>query len=197
MPTGGAWRFDNSDDSDNLGSAGDANLNSLDAGMNVYKTPGQALQFSVAAGKYVRFSAGAIEEVSFAGVSGQALTGGVTTYIWMSSAGTIATSNSAFPAHGYNAEHIRLATIVTSASAITSITDNRPRMSLLGHAYPRAPSATVLALTGTAPTGAQRPLAFASDGRKVGEGGGAGTGTVVYWDGVAWRRVGDDTTVVS
>ncbi len=38
---------------------------------------------------------------------------------------------------------------------------------------------------------------FATDGRKTGEGVGAGTGTLVYDDGVAWRRVADDTTVVA
>jgi len=38
-------------------------------------------------------------------------------------------------------------------------------------------------------------LRFVTDGRKVGEGGGAGTGTPAYDDGVAWRRTGDDTTV--
>jgi hypothetical protein len=40
-------------------------------------------------------------------------------------------------------------------------------------------------------------VAFASNGRKVGEGAGVGTGTLVYADGTAWRRVGDDTTVTS
>ena len=40
-------------------------------------------------------------------------------------------------------------------------------------------------------------LRFATNGRKVGEGAGVGTGTLVYDDGVAWRRVGDDTTVVA
>lgn len=39
--------------------------------------------------------------------------------------------------------------------------------------------------------------AYASNGRKVGEGAGAGTGTMVYFDGVAWRRVADDTTVLA
>ncbi len=38
-------------------------------------------------------------------------------------------------------------------------------------------------------------LFFVTDGRKVGEGVGAGTGTPAYDDGVAWRRTGDDTTV--
>ncbi len=36
---------------------------------------------------------------------------------------------------------------------------------------------------------------FVTDGRKTGEGGGAGTGTPAYDDGVAWRRTSDDTTV--
>lgn len=39
--------------------------------------------------------------------------------------------------------------------------------------------------------------AFVSDGRKLGEGAGTGTGVLVYSDGNAWRRVSDDTTVVS
>lgn len=40
-------------------------------------------------------------------------------------------------------------------------------------------------------------LRFATDGRKTGEGAGAGTGVLVYDDTVAWRRTSDDTTVVS
>jgi hypothetical protein len=40
-------------------------------------------------------------------------------------------------------------------------------------------------------------LLFASDGRKVGEGVGAGTGVLVYDDGVAWRRTSDDSTVAA
>ena len=38
-------------------------------------------------------------------------------------------------------------------------------------------------------------LLFVTDGRKTGEGGGAGTGVLAYDDGVAWRRTSDDTTV--
>jgi hypothetical protein len=38
---------------------------------------------------------------------------------------------------------------------------------------------------------------FATDGRKIGEGAGAGTGVIVYDDGTAWRRTADDTTVVA
>ena len=40
-------------------------------------------------------------------------------------------------------------------------------------------------------------LRFATDGRKTGEGLGAGTGVLVYDDTVAWRRTSDDTTVAA
>lgn len=40
-------------------------------------------------------------------------------------------------------------------------------------------------------------LALASNGRKNGEGASAGTGVLVYDDGVAWRRVSDDSTVAA
>lgn len=37
--------------------------------------------------------------------------------------------------------------------------------------------------------------AYASDGRKIGEAVGNGTGVLVYSDGISWRRTSDDTTV--
>ncbi len=41
-------------------------------------------------------------------------------------------------------------------------------------------------------------LRFVTDGRKVGEGPGAGTGVTVYDDGAAsWRRPSDDTVVLT
>ncbi len=40
-------------------------------------------------------------------------------------------------------------------------------------------------------------LRFVTDGRKVGEGIGTGTGVLCYDDTVAWRRSSDDTTVVA
>ncbi len=40
-------------------------------------------------------------------------------------------------------------------------------------------------------------LRFVSNGRKIGEGGGGGTGVPAYDDGVAWRRTSDDTTVAA
>jgi len=38
---------------------------------------------------------------------------------------------------------------------------------------------------------------FATDGRKTGEGPGAGTGVLCYDDTAQWRRVDDGTTVVA
>lgn len=58
---------------------------------------------------------------------------------------------------------------------------------------PAAPSYAVADL----PASAAGSIAYASDGRKAGEGVGAGTGTLVYRDGSAWRRVADDTTVAA
>lgn len=40
-------------------------------------------------------------------------------------------------------------------------------------------------------------MRFATDGRKTGEGPGAGTGVIVFDDGVAWRRTDDGTTVAA
>ena len=40
-------------------------------------------------------------------------------------------------------------------------------------------------------------LAFASNGRKVGEASGSGTGVVVAYSNGAWRRLSDDTAVAS
>jgi hypothetical protein len=38
-------------------------------------------------------------------------------------------------------------------------------------------------------------IAFCTNGRKVGEGGGAGTGVPVYYDGAAWRSFVTDAAV--
>jgi hypothetical protein len=40
-------------------------------------------------------------------------------------------------------------------------------------------------------------IAFASNGRKQGEGPGAGTGVPVYYSANAWRRYSDDTPVTA
>lgn len=40
-------------------------------------------------------------------------------------------------------------------------------------------------------------LRYVTNGCKIGEVSGAGTGVLAYDDGGAWRRTGDDTTVIS
>lgn len=40
-------------------------------------------------------------------------------------------------------------------------------------------------------------LAYASDGRKPGEGGGSGTGVYAYYDGTAWRSMCDGAALAA
>ncbi len=54
-------------------------------------------------------------------------------------------------------------------------------------------AATVAAL----PVGAEGQLAYASDGRKVGEGPGAGTGVPVYFSAGSWRVFSTDLAVAA
>ena len=55
-------------------------------------------------------------------------------------------------------------------------------------------SVTFAQLPAVSPTAPGR-LRFVSNGRKVGEGAGAGTGVLCYDDGVAWRTCDTSTTV--
>jgi hypothetical protein len=55
------------------------------------------------------------------------------------------------------------------------------------------PVYTVAAL----PTGAAGLTAYASNGRKNGEGGGSGTGVMVFHDGTAWRACDTGATVAA
>jgi hypothetical protein len=56
------------------------------------------------------------------------------------------------------------------------------------------PTYTVAGLPGTATAAG---LAYASNGRKNGEGAGVGTGVVVFGDGTAWRAVDTGATVAA
>lgn len=58
----------------------------------------------------------------------------------------------------------------------------------------RLPSYTVAGLPAVAFAG---QLSFATDGRKDGEGAGAGTGVLVYYDGTAWRASDTSSTVAA
>jgi hypothetical protein len=45
------------------------------------------------------------------------------------------------------------------------------------------------------PTGYEGRVAFCTNGRRTGQGPGAGTGVPVYWSAAAWRVFFDDTAV--
>lgn len=49
----------------------------------------------------------------------------------------------------------------------------------------------------TLPAGANGDMAYATDGRKVGEGAAAGTGSVVIYSNGQWRRPSDETTIAA
>jgi hypothetical protein len=63
----------------------------------------------------------------------------------------------------------------------------------VGDGAPSAPSYTVAGL----PTGAAGRIAYASNGRKNGEGSASGTGVLVFHDGTAWRAVDTGATVAA
>ncbi len=50
---------------------------------------------------------------------------------------------------------------------------------------------------GTLPTGAEGQIAYATDGRKVGEGAGVGTGVPVYFSNTKWRVYSTDAEVAA
>jgi hypothetical protein len=60
--------------------------------------------------------------------------------------------------------------------------------------YGSLPSYTVANLPASPSTGA---IAYATNGRKVGEGAGTGTGVPCYYSNSAWRRYSDDTVVAA
>ncbi len=81
--------------------------------------PSTSLYVKVAAGQFVN-STGAI--VSFAGFASLLLTASATNYLYLTDAGAIVVDTTGFPASTF---HVRIASVVTSASAVTSVTDAR------------------------------------------------------------------------
>lgn len=61
----------------------------------------------------------------------------------------------------------------------------------------RVPSFTVAALGALTASDYTGGIAFATDGRKNGEGAGLGTGVLTYCDGSSWLRASDDSTLAS
>ena len=187
---GAAYRFD---PTDGAGSLTEANLNSLDIGGNVYQTPGQELQVNVSPLALELRTGTEPATLAYAGTTGQGVTPSETTRLYLNSSGALVATTGDYPDHK-TVDPYRLATVVAAASVITSISNDRP--AVLGGGTPRLTGYTVATLP-AAPTG--YPMAFATDGRKIIEGAGVGTGIACYWDGSAsaWRRSIDDTTVVA
>jgi hypothetical protein len=79
-------------------------------------------------------------------------------------------------------------TVITVGNSLAGVVANNRIAASRTYAY------TVANLPGGMPAGS---IAYASNGRKQGQGAGSGTGTLSYYDGVAWRRVADDTTVLA
>jgi hypothetical protein len=182
---GASFRFDDNLDSGNLGPGeGGDNLNSLDVGANVYHSPNGGLNVRVTGVRYLGPDGA---DVQYAGeTSDQSVTASLTNYVYLDQAGAIQINTTGFP----TAWHLPLAEVACSSVTVTGIT-NRRRPFALGV---RLPAYAVTNLP-VSPTG--YPMAFATDGRKTGETATNGTGVVCYWDGTAWRRVDDGTTVLA
>lgn len=135
MPDGASYRFDPTDSPGNLS---DANLNSLDDGGNVSRTPGQLLQVEVSALRYWKGSTVDIEIIDYAGATGQAVAPSTTNYVYLNAAGSLVIDAIGFPAAP--TQSIPLAEVVTSLTTITSITDKRPKIAMKGSAVADAAS---------------------------------------------------------
>ena len=126
MPVGAAHRF--SDTNPPVGGNLTAdNINSLDPGLNVYVSPNGGLNARATPGVIWRLFAGAATRTDHAGQVGDlAVDPSATSRIYLDAAGVV-TKAAAFP----DTPHLPLAEVVCSGSAITSITDKRPRTALL------------------------------------------------------------------
>ncbi len=94
---------------------------------------------------------------------------------------------------------VQLTTLILAGSVSVSLayTTSDRAVSLQGSVSPhKLPRYTVAAL----PAGAdaiEGMVAYATNGRKTGEGGGAGTGVPVYYGGAAWLTYPADAAVTS
>jgi hypothetical protein len=87
--------------------------------VTTHEQPSATLKIDIAAGSYVTRS---WTVGTYAGVSGYTLTPSGTIVLYLDATASYAlTTGSAYP----STQHVRLATVVTGSSTITSITDNR------------------------------------------------------------------------
>ena len=178
---GASWH---DDPADGAGALTAANANSRDMGGNVYQQPGEDLKVNVTAIKFLNRTGAAPVVTSYAGVTGQAVTANKTTVFWLTAAGALASavSPSTYP-NPEDTDHIRLATVVTDATEISSITDDRPKVTLLG----KTPVATTYAVAALPSAAIAGQVIFVSD-----ETSGA---VLAFSDGANWRRVTDRVIV--
>lgn len=83
-----------------------------------------------------------------------------------------------------------LASIVRTITSRLRALESRDRAEVAG-------GVRALAFASLPAAGQPGRLLFVTNGRKTGEGAGAGTGVLAYDDGAAWRRVDDGTTVAA
>ena len=129
MGMGASWRFVGA--SDTPPNLNDANVNSLDAGANVYVSPNGGLNVRISPAVLWGFGS---KRLAYAGeVADLAMTASSTNYVFaqLSAAGALVTgvSTTGWP----TGEHIPLAEVVAAGATIASIADRRPRVAAPPH----------------------------------------------------------------
>ena len=127
MGQGSSFRFDSGNDAFNLGPNGDDNLNSLDAGGNVFATFGVPLEVTVTGLRYNNLGT----SLAFVGTT-LALTDNATNFVFINETNALAFSTSSFPPD--RTEHVPLAEVTASGGSIIAIADRRQGVEMLEHA---------------------------------------------------------------
>ncbi len=164
-----------------------AKLNTVDQGGNVFQKLGidNELNVEVSAMPVLDETGANPVAVVFPAVALQAVTANQTNFLFLVSAApaapTLSINQTGFP-DPQTTEHIPLAEVVASSSAITSFADKRPAARLgVGRLASYSVANLPVLTTGFA-------HAFATDARKTGEGGGSGTGIMAVFDVASgWR----------
>jgi hypothetical protein len=143
MPTGSSHHFDGL--ADGQGNLDDANLNSLDAGGNVWPVA-SALQVNV---EPAVFNSSALVNEVYAGATAQPVTASTTNYVYLLPGGppTLVINAVGFPV----AEHCPLAEVDTDTIQVIAIRDARPKLSSLVGSGPPSGPAGPTKLSGTYP----------------------------------------------
>lgn len=100
------------------------NINSLEIGLNVFLSPTGGLNWRVSAGTYWLVTDRGTVATAFAATGDAAVSASVTTFVYLDIDGALQTSEVSFP----SAPHYPMAEIASGGSAITTITDRRPKV---------------------------------------------------------------------